>query len=135
MQWTENQQDQQKPGFTDLLKSLSNGLGQLLRQEVEFAKVEVSKQMTHARRGIILLATGAVFGFCAVLVLLSAAVAALALVVPLWLSAIIIGVAIGLIGVILLGLARRELTAERLKPQKTIDLVKEDIAWMRNQMS
>lgn len=132
MHWSETQQE---PGFRDLLKTLSHGVGSLLRQEVEFAKVEVSKQMAHARKGVILMAVGGVLAYSGFLVLLAAAVAALALVVPLWLSALLIGLAIGGTGGILLWGAKNELKAENLKPQKTIDVVKEDISWMKNQLS
>jgi hypothetical protein len=131
MQWT----DTQEPGFKDLLRTLSRGVGVLLRQEVEFAKVEVSKQMAHARKGVILLAVGGILGFSGFLVLLAAAVAALALVVPLWLSALLIGLAISGTGVILLLSGKNELKPENLKPQKTIDVVKEDISWMKSQLS
>jgi hypothetical protein len=132
MQWTETQAE---PGFRDLLRSLSRGVGLLLKQEVEFAKVEVSKQMAHARKGVILLAIGGVLGYSGFLVLLAAAVFALAQVVPLWLSALLIGFAIAITGGILLWSGKNELKAEKLKPQKTIDVVKEDISWMKSQLS
>lgn len=132
MHWSESQEE---PGFRDLLKSVSRGIGLLLRQEVEFAKVEVSKQMAHARKGVILVAVGGVLGYSGLLVILAAAVAALAQVVPLWLSALLIGLAVSLAGGILLWSGKNNLKAEKLKPQKTIDAVKEDISWMKNQLS
>jgi cytochrome c biogenesis protein CcdA len=132
MHWTESQEE---PGFKDLLRSLSRGVGVLLRQEVEFAKVEVSKQMAHARKGVILVAAGAILGYSGFLVLLAAAVFGLAQVVPLWLSALLIGLAIAITGGILLWSGKNELKAEKLKPQKTIDVVKEDISWMKSQLS
>jgi protein-S-isoprenylcysteine O-methyltransferase Ste14 len=132
MHWTETAGE---PGFKDLLRSLSKGIGALLKQEVEFAKVEVSKQMAHARTGVIFLAAGAMLGFSGFLVLLAAAVAALAHVVPLWLSALLVGLAIVIAGGILLWSGKNELKAEKLKPQKTIDVVKEDISWMKSQLS
>ena len=107
----------------------------LLKQEVEFAKVEVSKQMAHARKGVIFLAVGAMLGFSGFLVLIAAEVAALANVVPLWLSALLVGLAIVIAGGILLRSGKNELKAEKLKPQKTIDVVKEDISWMKSQLS
>jgi len=122
-------------GFKDLLRSLSKGVGVLLKQEVEFAKVEVSKQMAHARKGVILVAAGAMLGFSGFLVLLAAAVAALAQVAPLWLSALLVGLAVTIAGAILLWSGKSELKAEKLKPQKTIDVVKEDISWMKSQIS
>lgn len=132
MHWTETGGE---PGFKDLLRSLSRGIGVLLKQEVEFAKVEVSKQMAHARKGVIFLAMGAMLGFSGFLVLLAAAVFALAQVVPLWLSALLVGLAIVIAGGILLWSGKNELKAEKLKPQKTIDVVKEDISWMKSQLS
>jgi len=122
-------------GIKDLLRSLSKGVSSLLKQEVEFAKLEVSKQMAHARKGAILVAAGAILGFSGFLVLLAAAVAALAQVVPLWLSALLVGLAVSIAGAILLWSGKNELKAEKLKPQKTIDVVKEDISWMKSQLS
>jgi cytochrome c biogenesis protein CcdA len=132
MHWTETGGE---PGFKDLLRSLSKGVAVLLKQEVEFAKVEVSKQMAHARKGVIFIATGAMLGFSGFLVLLAAAVAALANVVPLWLSAFLVGLAVVIAGGIFLWSGKNELKVEKLKPQKTIDVVKEDISWMKSQLS
>lgn len=123
------------PGFKDLLRSLSHGVGVLLKQEVEFAKVEVSKQMAHARKGVILVAAGAILGYSGFLVLLAAAVLGLGQAVPLWLSALLIGLAIAIAGGILLWSGKNELKAEKLKPRKTIDVVKEDISWMKSRLS
>lgn len=132
MQWT---QTGDEPGFKDLLRSVSRGIGTLLKQEVEFAKVEMTKGMAHARKGLIMLAVGGVLGYTGLLVLLAAAVIGLAQVVPLWLSALLIGLVLAIAGAVLLMSGKNHLKAENLKPQKTINVVKEDISWMKSQLS
>jgi hypothetical protein len=54
---------------------------------------------------------------------------------PLWLSALLVGLVIVIAGGILLWSGKNELKADKLKPQKTIDVVKEDISWMKSQLS
>ncbi len=100
----------------------------LLRAELDSLKAEIVGKLKAAGIGIGLLLGAAVFVVFAVLVLLAAAVAGLATVLPVWAAALIVGGVILLIAVILalIGLAslKRGLPPA---PTDTIESVKLDV--------
>jgi hypothetical protein len=93
--------------LTELLGSLASDLTGLFRKEVQLAKVEATEKVSQAAGGVAQIAIGGVLALCALFVLLSAAVQALAAffvsqgmgqTAAESLSALIIGAIIGLIG-------------------------------------
>jgi uncharacterized membrane-anchored protein YhcB (DUF1043 family) len=54
----------------------------------------------------------------------------LALVMPIWGAAMIVGVALGAVALLMYSKARHNLQFP--KPEKTIENVKENVEWMRN---
>lgn len=111
-----------------LLAELPTLLVGLLRAELDSLKAEIVGKLKAAGIGIGLLLGAAVFVVFAVLVLLAAAVAGLATVLPVWAAALIVGGVILLIAVILalIGLAslKRGLPPA---PTDTIESVKLDV--------
>jgi len=77
-----------------LLADLPRLLVELLKSELEQLKREVVGKLTKGAIGIGLFVVAAFFGFFAFSVLVATAVIALALVWPLWLAALVIGVAL-----------------------------------------
>jgi uncharacterized membrane protein YqjE len=85
---------EQEPTLGELTQRLTEQTSRLVHDEVELAKAEVRESVRHAGVGVGLFgATGllAIFGLA---VLVAAAVAALALVVEVWLAAVIVGAAL-----------------------------------------
>jgi len=92
-----------------LLQQLTRQLGTLLRQELTLARTELLQSVTR-----LLSATGSLLGGLAILYtgllfLLAAAVAGLALVWPVWLAALSVGLFICLCGLLLVSYGRRVL--------------------------
>jgi LPXTG-motif cell wall-anchored protein len=52
-----------------------------------------------------------------------------------WLSALIVGLVIVAIGVVLLLRGRESLKPENLAPQRTVETLKEDKAWVQEQIT
>lgn len=76
----------------ELISRLSAQLSQLVRSELELAKAELAAKGKRAGAGAGLAGAGGVVALFGVGALVAAAIAALALVLPVWLAALIIGV-------------------------------------------
>jgi len=117
----------------DILKDIGSVLQQLIRSEVKLAKDEVLEAAREAKASAILYAIGGVLGIFGIGFLLLAVLFGLTLVLPAWLSALIVGVALLICAAIGIAQARRSLKSIHA-PRKTIQTVKEDFQWMTEQL-
>ena len=115
----------------ELLGDLASGFSMMFRQEVALARAEAREAITRAAKNIAFLALGGFVLYTAFYLFLAAAVAGLSEVVPLWLSAIIVGVVISIVGCILVQKGLKDLKARRFKPEQTIESIKEDKDWVK----
>src|SRR5262245_25221426 len=81
----------QGESFGELISTLANQSASLIRDEVQLAKQEMREKVITLRSALTLTATGVVIGLVGILSLTAAAIAGLAEVMPVWLSALIIG--------------------------------------------
>lgn len=107
----------------------------LIRDEVALARAELASKAKQAATGAGLFSGAAVFGFFAVGCLVTAAVLAVALVLPAWAAALIVAGGLLVIAAILALLGRsRVKKASQPLPQEAMDGVKTDIAVVRKAM-
>lgn len=106
----------------------------LVRNEIRMAGAEITSQISSAGKNSTLVTIGAVFAFAGLLYLLLAATAGLAILIPVPLAALAVGGATFILGGIILIAGKRRLRADVI-PRETIDTVKEDTKWMRNQLT
>lgn len=117
-----------------LITSLARDAGQLLRQEVELARAELGEKVDQVRKASGEVAGGAAIAHAGLLFLLLAAFLGLDLVVQEpWLSALIVGGVVTLIGLALLAAARRNLKATSLKLEKSARSLEEDAELARDE--
>ena len=118
-----------------LLSDLASATSTLVRQEIALFKAELSEKLTGMGVGAAALAAGGVIAFSGWLALMAAAILGLSHVLAPWLSALIIGIlVIGLAaGLVLFGKSR--LNADALVPRRTVNSLREDRAWIRDQVS
>lgn len=116
----------------ELTKQLTRDVSAMVRCELKLAKVEVSARARVLARGAAMMAVAVIFGLIAFACLVTAAVAALSLVVDVWLAALIVaGVAVVLAaGLALLGI-RSIRSASPPLPVETVESAKEDVAWVK----
>jgi len=120
----------------DLFSELAQETSTLVRQEVRLAKAELTQSATEAGRGVALLLAGGAFAYAGVLALLAAVILGLwEAGVESWLAALIVGLVVVAIGVILVLRARETLSALSLAPRKTVESLKEDKEWVREQIT
>jgi hypothetical protein len=112
--------------FMDLWRETST----LVHDEVELARAEVSEKVSQVGTGVAVVATAAAVLFAGFLMLLFAAVNALAVTLPEesapWLAPLLVGVAVVIIGFIALAMGRAELKARNLKPERTLQSLRND---------
>ncbi len=119
----------------ELFTSVVSQLAELMRTEGLLARAEISEKMTRVATGLGLVVGGAILLMPALVVLLEAAVAALVDngFAPYW-SALIVGGACFLLGLILLLTGVSWLRAGKLIPDKTIHQLQQDAATARSQV-
>jgi len=102
----------------------------LVQDELELAKADIAEKATQAGRGVGAIAVGGAILFAGFLVLLAAAVGALAMALPEdmapWLSPLIVGAVVTIIGAIALSNGRRKLKTENLMPARSIESLRRD---------
>jgi hypothetical protein len=126
-----------RPGrpVSALLSDLARETGTLIAQEIALFKSELQEKLGRLGGGAGALAAGGMLAFSGWLVLLAAAVLGLSHVVAPWLAALIVGFVVLSIGGGLLLFAKRRLNADALVPGRTLNSLKEDQAWIREQVS
>ena len=123
--------DPEERSLGSLLKDLTHEIQQLLRAEVELAKVEtreeVSRAADAAKHGAI--AAGA--AFFALMLLSFAAAWALAEVMPIGLAFLIVGVVYGIVAAFAALMARDRARRIDPVPRQTMETLEEDAQWLR----
>ena len=118
----------------ELIADLANDTGTLIRQEITLAQTELTYKATSIGKDVGFLAVGGVFGMAGLGALVAAAVVGLAYIVPLWLSALIVGVVLSIVAGVIVMSALNKLKETNLKPQETINSLKEDAQWLKEQV-
>lgn len=117
--------------ITDLIRNLATDLSALLGKEIQLAKAEVGESVTKVQTAVGAIATGAVVAIAGLVVLLFSAVYGLSNVVDPWLAALIVGGAALLVGFMMVGAAKKKMSAESLVPDRTLDAAKKDQETLR----
>ena len=120
----------------DLFSDLSRETTTLVRQEVQLAKAELSQSATEAARGIGMLVAGGAVAYAGLLFVLLAIVYGLIEAGwDAWLSALVVGAVVVAIGAILVLRARESLKPANLAPRRTVETLKEDAEWAKEQIT
>jgi uncharacterized membrane protein YqjE len=119
----------------ELFSRLTTDLSKLVRDEVELAKVEIEQAVDAARTAGISIGAAGLLGIMAFVMLSFAAAWGLAEVVPEGVAFLIVGAAYGLVALALLALGRQRLKMVKPVPEQTVETLKEDVAWAKQQMS
>ena len=117
----------------ELLADLSRQTSELVRQEVQLAKTELSQKATRVGKNVGFLVVGSVVAYTGVLALVAGGIILLGVAIPYWLSAAIIGFVIGAIGLVLVIKGANTLRQEEPTPQETVETLKEDREWLKDQ--
>jgi xanthine/uracil permease len=121
--------------IAELLGELSHDIGLLVRQEAQLAKTEMQATLSRVATDVASLATGGGVAMLGGLALTAALV--LFLIDPVglkpWLSALVVAVVMLIIGSVLLRRGIKDLKATDPTPRRTVETIKEDIQWAKEQ--
>ena len=129
----ENRSMENRP-LGDLFGDLATEMSNLVRQEVALAKVEVTQKAKYVGRNVGYLVVGGAVAYAALLAILAAIIMLLARVMPHWGATLIVGVVVGAVGWMLIGKAITALQQADLTPRETVETLKEDATWMKQQI-
>jgi Putative Actinobacterial Holin-X, holin superfamily III len=118
----------------DLFGDLASEMSNLVRQEVALARVEISQKAKYAGKNIGYLVVGGAVAYAALLAVLAAVIMLLDKVMPAWGAALLVGVVVAAIGWLLIGKAMSALQQMEVTPRETVETLKEDAAWMKQQI-
>lgn len=129
----------------DLFSELAGETSTLVRQEVALAQVEITQKATVVGKNVGFLVAGGAVGYTALLVVLAAVVIGLTqfisylsgwqIITSAWIAATIVGLAVGAVAYTLVTGALEKLKNTDLTPRRTVETLKEDAEWLKNQVS
>lgn len=119
----------------ELFAELAQETSTLVRQEVELARAELGQKAGQIGRDIASLVVGGAVAYTGLLAIVAAVIVALAEAgLPWWLSALLVGVVIAGVGVAMVMRARTSLQQADLAPRRTVETLKEDREWAKEQV-
>ena len=128
-----NHSDKEKWSVAELFSDLTHNMTSLVRQETKLAKTEMKSKVGQISSAGIYIGVGGAFLYAGFLVLLAAAVLGLSYFWPLWLSALLVGLIVTIVGAGLAAKGRNDLKAQNLKPERTIHSVRQDVEFTKDQ--
>lgn len=129
------QQSKDDRSLGELFADLARDMGTLLRQEVALARTELTAKASRLGQDVALLAVGGLIAYAGLLAIIGAVIIVLAANgVPWWLAALLVGLVAAGIGYFLVQKGLTALRREGLTPRQTIDSLKEDAQWAKEQI-
>jgi Flp pilus assembly protein TadB len=128
MTHTVNEADTSQRPTAELVKTASEQISRLVRDELRLAQAELTQKGKHAGIGAGLFGAGGLIALYGVAALLTAVVILLAYVMPAWLAAVIVGVLLlGVAAVLALVGKKQVQQATPAVPEDTVRNVKADV--------
>ncbi len=119
----------------ELFAELAQETSTLVRQEVELARVELSQKAARIGRDVASLVLGGAVAYAGFLAIMAAVIVALADAgLDWWLAALLVGVVVAGVGGALVARGRAALQHADLAPSRTVETLKEDQEWAKEQI-
>lgn len=120
----------------DLFSELSQQTEELVRQEMALAKAELSQKATQVGKDVGFLAAGGAVLYAGLLALIAAVIIGIAQAgLTWWVSALIVGIVVAGIGAFLVWKGIDDLRKGSMAPKQTLETLKEDQQWAKEQIS
>jgi len=118
----------------ELFTQLANDSANLMRQELQLAKVEVGQKVSAAGKQLGLMAIGGGVAYAGLLAIVAGLIVLLGQYLAVWLSAFIVGVAVAGVGYYLIQGQLAEFKHLDPTPRATIETLKQDKEWVKEQI-
>lgn len=117
------------PSVSELVQRASQQLTELVRGEMRLAQAEMKEKGRRYGKGGGLFGGAGVAGFLMLQAAVAAAIAGLAVALPVWAAALIVTAVLGVIAAVMALIGRKQIRAGTpLAPERTIENVKADVA-------
>ena len=116
-----------EPPLSDLVSDVSSKVQELVRNELELAKIETKEQMSRGAKAAGLLVAGGVVGFIALILLAMAAAWGLAEIMPAGVAYLIVAVLFAAVAGGCAQAGRKKLAQFKPVPETTLQTVKQDV--------
>ncbi len=120
--------------LVELFSQLGSQAGTLVKQEAALMQAELVEKASIAGKNVGYLAVGGFVGYAGLLCILAGVVVILSYVVPLWASALIVGVVLAIASYVMVNSALTEMKKTNWAPQESIESIKEDAEWLKKQV-
>jgi len=127
----ERQTDNRSLG--ELFTELANETTTLVRQEIQLAKTEMTQKATRAGKDVGMIGAGGALAYAGLLAVIAAVIIGLGQLIPMWLSALIVGLVIVGVGYVMIQRGLSELKRIDPTPRQTLETLKEDKEWVKEQ--
>lgn len=117
-----------------LFADLSDQVSTLMRREVELAKVETQETISAATGAAVSMISGGVIAYAGLIIVLQAIALVLAYLIPLWISALVVGGIAIVVGAIIFMAGRSRMEDLSFVPEKTVQTVQEDVALVKEKV-
>jgi putative superfamily III holin-X len=117
----------------ELFSELAQDTSTLVRQEMTLAKTEMSQKASRVGKDVGFLAAGGAVAYAGLLAVLAGIIVLLGQIIPMWLSALLVGLVVAGVGYFLVRKGLDALKREELAPRQTIETIKEDGQWAKDQ--
>jgi hypothetical protein len=124
----------QERSIAELFGQLSQDMTLLVRQEVQLARAEMSEKLSRLTANMVSVIGGGFVAYVGALALVAALILALndlAGISP-WVSALIVGAVLAIVGYAMLRRGLGELKRVDLAPRRTVENIKDDVQAIRN---
>jgi len=118
-----------------LLSGLLRDVQQMIRGEIALARTEVKEDVSTIGAGISSLVIALLFALTGFIFLMLGATYVINIWTRMWVAAGAVGLVLLVIGGLLALAAKKKLSAASLKPDQTIDSIKETKVWAQQQMN
>ncbi len=118
----------------ELFSELARETSTLVSQEITLAKTEMTQKASRVGKNVGFLAAGGAVAYAGLLAILAGVIVLLGQVIPMWLSALLVGLVVAGVGYFLVRKGLDALKREDFAPRQTIETLKEDQQWAKDQM-
>jgi hypothetical protein len=118
-----------------LFGDLSRQLGKLVQQEILLARTEMTTRVTSVGRDAAMLGAGVALAYAALLIgLVTIALVLVELGLTPWLAFLVVTIVVGAMAAVLIQRGREQLQQTDVAPRETIQTLKDDAAWAKEQI-
>jgi hypothetical protein len=119
----------------ELFGQLSQDMTLLVRQEIQLARTEMSEKLSRFTTNLVAVLSGGFVAYLGGLALVAALILAIRDLadISLALSALIVGAVLAIVGYVMLQKGVKELKRVDLAPRRTVETLKDDVQWAKEQ--